>query len=174
MPRIVVFGNPGAGKSTFARALAVKTGLPYISLDAHFWKPGWVESNHAAFREQMEPVFQQENYVLDGNYFTPLGEGRMKLADHVFWFDMPRLVCMAGVLGRMIRGYGKVRAEMAPGCPERFDLAFLRFVWDYPTRNRDKFTAMIEHAGASKKLTRFTRRTEADAALDRIAREGLA
>jgi hypothetical protein len=35
-------GLAGFGKSTFAVALAAKTGLPVIHLDLHFWKPGWV------------------------------------------------------------------------------------------------------------------------------------
>jgi adenylate kinase family enzyme len=30
----------GAGKSTFARQLSAKTGLPVIHLDVYFWKPG--------------------------------------------------------------------------------------------------------------------------------------
>ena len=34
--------DDGSGKSTFARALAARTGLPVIHLDLHYWKPGWV------------------------------------------------------------------------------------------------------------------------------------
>ena len=33
MQRILIIGNCGAGKSTFARALAEKTGLPLVHLD---------------------------------------------------------------------------------------------------------------------------------------------
>ena len=33
MNRIVIIGCPGAGKSTFARKLAAKTGLPLYYLD---------------------------------------------------------------------------------------------------------------------------------------------
>lgn len=174
MPRLVVFGNPGAGKSTFARRIADILKLPYISLDAHYWKPGWVESNHAAFRERVSPLLEQDHYVLDGNYFTPLGEGRMVLADHIFWFDMPAQVCTSGVLRRVLTGLGTVRPEMAAGCPERLSLEFLRFVWNYPGRNRNKFAEMIERNGAAAKVTRCTRRKEADALLARIAHEGLA
>jgi adenylate kinase family enzyme len=174
MPRIVVFGNPGAGKSTFARSIAGHLQLPYISLDALFWKPGWVESNHAEFRARVQPLLEHENYVVDGNYFTPLGEDRFRLAHRVFWFDLPRLVCMAGVSRRMVAGYGRTRPEMAEGCPERLDLPFLRFVWRYQARNQAKFAAMIARNNAEQKLKRFTSRAQANAALARIAREGLA
>src|SRR5689334_13741303 len=40
--RVLVDGMMGSGKSTFARALAARTGLPLIHLDLHYWKPGWV------------------------------------------------------------------------------------------------------------------------------------
>jgi adenylate kinase family enzyme len=40
--RVIVTGLAGSGKSTFSLALAVKTGLPVIHLDLHFWQPGWV------------------------------------------------------------------------------------------------------------------------------------
>jgi adenylate kinase family enzyme len=174
MPRIVVFGNPGAGKSTFARSVARQLELPFFSLDALFWKPGWVESNHDEFRARAQPLIEQKHYVLDGNYFTPLGEDRLRLADHVFWFDLPRLVCMGGVVRRMVMGYGRTRPEMAEGCLERLDLPFLRFVWNYPARNQAKFAVMIVRNDAQQKLTRFTSRKQVGIALARIAREGLA
>lgn len=32
---------------------------------------------------------------------------------------------------RIICSYGKVRPEMAPECPERFDMTFLRYILRY-------------------------------------------
>ena len=43
MQRVMVIGSPGAGKSTFARAIAERLGLPLIHLDAEYWQAGWVE-----------------------------------------------------------------------------------------------------------------------------------
>jgi adenylate kinase family enzyme len=48
--RVIVTGMAGAGKSTFARQLSAKTGLPAIHLDVHFWKPGWVEPSDTEWR----------------------------------------------------------------------------------------------------------------------------
>ncbi len=42
--RVAVVGSGGAGKSTFARDLGRRTGIPVIHLDQHHWKPGWVET----------------------------------------------------------------------------------------------------------------------------------
>ena len=49
MQRVLVMGSSGSGKSTFARRLSDMTGIPFVSLDALFWKPGWVESDTAEF-----------------------------------------------------------------------------------------------------------------------------
>ena len=37
--RIVVFGNAGSGKSTYARALAARHGLSHLDLDTIVWEP---------------------------------------------------------------------------------------------------------------------------------------
>ena len=42
MRRVLVIGNSGSGKSTFARALGDRTGLPVTHIDQLFWLPGWV------------------------------------------------------------------------------------------------------------------------------------
>jgi len=39
--RIAVIGNSGGGKSTLARKLAAKRGLPYAEIDALLWRPNW-------------------------------------------------------------------------------------------------------------------------------------
>ena len=40
MERVIIIGCGGAGKSTLARALGEKTGLPVIHLDQIWWGPG--------------------------------------------------------------------------------------------------------------------------------------
>src|SRR5262249_4327019 len=53
MRRILVIGISGAGKNTFTRKLAAKTGLPVIHLDTEFWKPGWGETERAEWRAKV-------------------------------------------------------------------------------------------------------------------------
>jgi adenylate kinase family enzyme len=38
--KVLVFGNSGSGKSTDARALAAREGIPHLDLDAIVWEPG--------------------------------------------------------------------------------------------------------------------------------------
>ena len=44
MRRVAIMGPGGAGKSTLARTVGERTGLPVFHLDRYFWHPGWVET----------------------------------------------------------------------------------------------------------------------------------
>jgi hypothetical protein len=48
---------------------------------------------------------------------------------------------MRRVLLRTLIGYGRTRLDLPEGCPERFDLEFLRYVWDFPDREAERFLA---------------------------------
>ena len=52
MQRVLVMGSSGSGKSTFARRLSAMTGIPTVSIDALFWKPGWIESGRDEFERR--------------------------------------------------------------------------------------------------------------------------
>lgn len=166
MQRVLVMGCSGAGKSTFAMALARKLGLPYVSLDALFWKAGWVEPDREAFGESMVREAGKPAWVMDGNYTSHLGgEMRRDRADTVFWFDLPRHVCLAGALARIATTYGKVRPEMAPGCPEQLDFGFLRWIWNYRTNQRPGQLAFLAALRPEQRLVTFATRRQAGAFL---------
>jgi adenylate kinase family enzyme len=38
--KVLVFGNSGSGKSTYARALAARESLIHLDLDSIVWEPG--------------------------------------------------------------------------------------------------------------------------------------
>ncbi len=49
MQKIIVIGSPGAGKSTFARKLRDKTGLPLHYLDMIWHRPDKTNITHEEF-----------------------------------------------------------------------------------------------------------------------------
>ena len=135
--RILVIGCSGAGKTELARKIAEHYQLPIIHLDQHYWRPGWVAPSDAEWRAQVEGLAAQPGWVMDGNYSGTLPL-RLAVADAVVYLDMPRWLCILRVLRRTLFGYGRRRADVAPGCPERFDPAFIAWVWNYPRRSRQK------------------------------------
>ena len=44
MRRALVIGSGGAGKSTLARELGARAGLPVVHLDRLYWRPGWTKT----------------------------------------------------------------------------------------------------------------------------------
>jgi energy-coupling factor transporter ATP-binding protein EcfA2 len=54
MQRVMVVGQPGAGKSTLARAMGEITKLPVVHIDHIHWQAGWID--RADPRVQNPPV----------------------------------------------------------------------------------------------------------------------
>ncbi len=54
------------------------------------------------------------------------------------------------------------------GLPERFDLAFYRYIWTYRSSQRPRLAAWLSGQGEGQRLVTFTARAEADAFLAAI------
>jgi len=169
MQRILVMGSSGSGKSTFSKRLSAITGIPIVSLDALFWKPGWVESDRVEFRERLTEAARQPRWIMDGNFGSHLVELRRDACDTVIWFDLPRATCMLGILMRIARSYGQVRPEMAEGCPEKIDLEFFRYVWTFREKQRPALLGYLERLRPDQTLVCFTDRAQADRYLSDLA-----
>ena len=137
--RILIIGPSGAGKSTLARVIGERLGLPAVHLDSFFWNPGWVQTEVPAFRERVAEAVKGDAWVMDGNYTAQSLDLRLPRADTVIWLDLPRRIYFPRVLLRVVKNYGHAREDIGPGCPERIDLPFLKWVWTYPGRR-------LEHA----------------------------
>ena len=68
MQRIAVVGPGGAGKTTFARELGRRTGIPVVHLDRHYWRPGWTPTPADEWRAQQARLLAGERWIVDGNY----------------------------------------------------------------------------------------------------------
>jgi adenylate kinase family enzyme len=112
--RVLVYGMMGSGKSTFARALAARTGLPVIHLDVHYWKPGWVRPSDGEWRERQGALLAGKAWIIDGNYNETLAL-RLERADTVVFLDTPWWLCACRAF---VRGLRKPVGEMPEGCEE--------------------------------------------------------
>ncbi len=62
---------------------------------------------------------------------------------------------MRRVLRRAVTQLGQVREDMTPGCPERLDLEFFRFVWTFKAAHDAKIAAALETHGRHAALFRL-------------------
>lgn len=68
-------------------------------------------------------------------------------ADTLIWFDYPTLLCLWRALKRVAGSYGKVRPDLAPGCPERIDIDFLRYIWSFNRVQRPRILRQLAEHG---------------------------
>src|SRR5262249_10927204 len=63
--KVLVFGNSGSGKSTYARALATREGLAHLDLDSIVWESGKLASEGYV-------GYIDLNCIVNGNGIYPL------------------------------------------------------------------------------------------------------
>lgn len=130
--KIMIFGRPGSGKSTFANQLGKSLGLPVYHLDKYFYVENWVERNYLEFLDIQQDLVSQDNWIIDGNA-TKSFEMRYVEADVAIYLLLPRYICFWRIFKRY---WFKDEAidDRAPECPERFSWKFLFYAWTFDKR----------------------------------------
>lgn len=70
-PRVIVYGNAGSGKSTYAAHLARQEGLVHLDLDTIVWEPGKVavpRATGAVHKDLQRFLDTQTRWVIEGCY----------------------------------------------------------------------------------------------------------
>ncbi|MFN2100734.1 topology modulation protein [Altererythrobacter sp. MF3-039] len=166
MQRVLIIGSPGAGKSTFGRALSARSGLPLIHLDAEYHLPGWREPEREDWDAKLEVLLARPEWIMDGNYGSSLPR-RLARADTSILLDYPTWLCMWRLVRRVVSSHGSVRADAAKGCPERFDWSFLKYTATFRTKQRRVSERHL--TGYQGKLFRFRHPSDAEAFLERLS-----
>jgi adenylate kinase family enzyme len=168
MKKIIVIGSSGAGKTHFSLRLSRALGIELIHIDKVYWRPGWVEPEKGEWKAKFADILAGESWVIDGNYTGTL-EMRLAACDTVIFLDIRRTLCIWRVIRRTLRYYRRSRPDMAAGCRERLDLAFLLFVWNYPIKTKPRVIELIEahkanivHLKSPRAVQRFLRDLERD------------
>ena len=158
MKRVIVIGCPGSGKSTFARALHQKTGLPLVHLDMLFWNADKTQVEKPLFLARLDEAMRQESWIIDGNFSATM-EQRLQRCDTVFFLDYPADLCLESVRARR----GKPRPDI-PWVETEEDEEFMAFIRTFSAERRPKILDLLEKY-ADREIHVFADRSEADAYL---------
>lgn len=100
--RVLVVGITGAGKSTMARALSARLGLPFHEMDAlHYVGPDWAAD--PALRQKVSKIASTPGWIFDSFGHPDVRDLLWTRADTVVWLDYSRAVVMPRVLRRSLR-----------------------------------------------------------------------
>lgn len=150
--RVMVIGCSGGGKSTLSRIIAAHYGLDYISLDREvFWLPGWNMRDRQEQRQRIAGIAARERWIMDGTNPSSF-DLRLPRTNLVIWVRMPRFLCLKGVILRWLKYAGRTRPEMAPGCPERLEWDFLRYIWTFERVFTPRVIAALDAHGLMCRL----------------------
>jgi adenylate kinase family enzyme len=83
---------------------------------------------------------------------------RVAKCDTIIYLDFSRFACLMGVLKRVMTTHGTVRPDMGEGCPERFDLDFLKWVWRFNKNKREGYYRLLNEAEGIETIVLKNRR----------------
>ncbi len=130
--KVMIFGIPGSGKSTFAVQLGIILQLPVFHLDKYFFIKGWQERDYDDFLRIQRDLVEQDAWIIDGNATKSL-EMRYSQADVVLYFRFNRLLCLWRVFKRLVSKDDRI-SDRPEGCSERVRLQLIRYLWSFHAR----------------------------------------
>lgn len=155
--KIMIIGSPGSGKSTFARKLRDKSGLPLFYLDMIKHKPDRTEILREEFNIKLAEIIKMSEWIIDGNYQRTL-EVRMEKADTIILFDLPTEVCLDGAKARI----GTKREDLPwIETEETFEGEFKQWIEDFSEKQLPEIYSLLEKY-RDKEIVVFRSREDAD------------
>ncbi|MDB6081404.1 MAG: hypothetical protein JWO53_676 [Chlamydiia bacterium] len=130
--RVMIFGIPGSGKSTFAVRLGELVHLPVDHLDRHFFVANWAERDYSEFLQIQKTLVEKERWIIDGNSIKSF-EMRFQRATLVLYFKYNRLLCLWRIFKRLFRKNPQI-LDKAEGCPEKVRLRLISYLWGFDIR----------------------------------------
>lgn len=174
MRRVAIFGNAGGGKSTLARELGKRTGLPVFPLDQMKYRSGGGEIPYEEYLDLHRQMIQQEAWIIDGfGCITTVWE-RLAEADTLVHVDLPLWKHGFWVTKRLMKGLF-VDPE---GWPENSpiisgSIQSYKVLWPCHSKLSPKYRAYCDQVSAEKSVVRIQNGKDVKALLARAKLEGV-
>ena len=126
--KIVIVGVSASGKSTLARALSEKTGIPVTFMDSIMWKPGWVYVGDDETNKALEEITSGDTWLLESYITKGSFANVFERVETIIYLDYPRYVAFLRYIKRWWQHRENPREEI-PGCPEKLNLEFAFRIW---------------------------------------------
>jgi adenylate kinase family enzyme len=167
--RILIIGTAGAGKTTLAKALSARLGVPHLELDTVNWQAGWVslqQTDVEEFKRRVAEAAVAPEWIIDGNY-GPVKDIVWNRATDIVWLDYERGLIMRRVIGRTLKRMVS-RRPLWNGNREDWRGVLdadhpIRWAWDTWARRREEYEARVAEARFGHlRVHRISRPSELD------------
>ncbi len=163
--RIVILGVSASGKSTYARKLGERAGLPVTYIDALMWKPGWQYVGDVETVRLIKEASEKEAWIIEGYIEKEARVDLFDKADTILYLDYPGLLSAWRYIKRYLKHWKNPRPEL-PGSPEKFSFKFLKLV--YTKGEVWKLEKLFKEHNWNSKIIRFKSPKEATELLKTI------
>lgn len=163
--RIMIFGRPGSGKSSFAWELAKKTGLPLYHLDKYFFVNNWVERNYQEFLAIQHSIVEKDHWIIDGNSRRSL-EMRYSKVDIALYLNYNKWLCLYRLFKRLFYKNPKID-DRAENCLEVIRWKLIKYMWSYE-KLIDKDLERLRHKYPNVELIEVNSNRQLDKIRERL------
>ena len=155
--RISIVGGAGTGKTTLSNLLSEKYNLPVTHLDGIHHLKNWEVRDKLERDKIILDIIEKEKWIIDGTYKDTIKQ-RLDRSDLIIWLDYSTFAQLKGIFKRFLKNPGKEKPDI-PGCNERLNLEFVKYVINYRRKKRHHVVTAIEGVEHNKVLI-FTKQKD--------------
>ena len=155
--RISIIGGAGTGKTTLSNILSEKYNIPVTHLDGIHHLKNWQVRDKQERDKIILDLIEKEKWIIDGTYKDTIKQ-RLEKSDLIIWLDYSTFAQVKGILKRFFKNPGKEKPEI-PGCNERLNLEFLKYVINYRKKKRHFVVEAMQNVDQNKVLI-FTKQKD--------------
>lgn len=150
--RIHITGNAGSGKTTLAKQISNRLGIPAFGLDAIVWQQGWHKTPTAERLLAEQKLVTSDRWVIEGVSATV-----REAASYVIFLDFPRRTCYLRCFKRNLPYLFRSRPGLPQACPEILIIPrLLKLIWNFPKLAKP----LIEKGASQDGFIRLTTRSQ--------------
>ena len=128
--RIAVIGSAGSGKTTLSKNVGKLLNRPVTHLDKILLGENWTDLPHEQHVQILQPIVEQPTWIIDGMWSKTL-QMRYQRATLVLFLDYKPALCAWRAFTRSLKFNGKQRDDLAPGCVDKINLDFYKYILNF-------------------------------------------